>query len=351
MRSFGLQYCIGLAAIMVAGPVLPGLSATSQAWAEEALNIYSSRHYDTDEAFYQNFTEQTGIEINRIDGNADELIERILAEGEASPADILITVDAGRLWRAEEAGIFDPLQDEALEAAIPDALRHPDGLWFGFSSRVRMIVYNPDRVDGTLVQNYEDLADEALRGEVCIRSSTNIYQLSLLASLIDHDGSDEALAWAQAVVANFARQPEGNDTAQITAVATGECGVALANSYYLARLGNADDPEKRSIFDAVEYVFPNQDNRGAHVNISGAGIVKGAPNRDNAIQFLRYMASDEAQIYFSDGNNEYTVVEGVKTDNPALNEMGPFKADEINVEAYGRNQAEAQLLYSIADWR
>lgn len=331
----------GLLTLMVGTSVL----------ADDVVNIYSSRHYDTDEAFYQNFTKQTGITVNRIDGKADELIERILAEGEASPADILITVDAGRLWRATEAEIFAPVESEILTTAIPATMRDADNLWFGFSKRVRMIIVNPDLVDPAAVQNYEDLTSEAAADQVCIRSSSNIYQLSLMATLIEHLGEAEAQSWAEGVVGNFAREPEGNDTAQIRAVASGECGVALANSYYLARLGNSDDADDRAVFDKVAYVFPNQDNRGAHVNFSGAGMVKGAPNAENAIKFLEYMASPEAQAHFANGNNEYPVVDGVEIDNPSLDAMGAYEEDKIDLGVYGRNQALAQLLYDAAGWR
>jgi len=326
------------------------LAACTSVQAEE-LNIYSSRHYDTDERLYSGFTEATGIDINRIEGEADELIERIRLEGDNSPADVLITVDAGRLWRAEEAGIFQPTHSELLDERIPAALRHPEGLWFGFSSRARIIVYDKDDVDPALIQTYEDLARPELKGKICIRSSSNIYNLSLMASLIEHDGQDAATQWANDVVGNFARAPEGNDTAQIEAVAAGQCDVAVVNSYYVARILNADDDASKAIAEEIAVVFPNQQDRGTHVNISGAGVVAGAPHPEAAVKFLEYLASDQAQAYFAGGNNEYPVVEGVKVDNPALEQMGDFKADEVNVAVLGENQPLAQVAFDEAGWR
>ncbi|MCB1968990.1 MAG: Fe(3+) ABC transporter substrate-binding protein [Geminicoccaceae bacterium] len=315
------------------------------------LNLYSSRHYDTDEKLYSAFTEETGIRVNRIDGDADELIERIRLEGESSPADVLITVDAGRLWRAEEAGIFASLHSEVLESRIPASLRDPDGRWFGFTTRARVIVYDKDRVDPSLIQTYEDLADPELKGLVCIRSSTNMYNLSLLASIIEHDGVDAATDWAKGVVDNFARAPEGNDTSQIEAVAAGQCGVALANSYYVARIMNASDDASREVAGRISVIFPNQADRGTHINISGAGMIASAPHKDEARAFLEFLASDEAQALLANGNNEYAVVEGVKLDNPALDELGSFKADPVNVQVLGENQPLAQIVFDEAGWR
>jgi len=329
--------------------LLAALSATA-AGAQE-LNLYSSRHYDTDEKLYSDFEDATGIAINRIEGNADELIARMQTEGVNSPADVLITVDAGRLWRAEEAGIFQPTHSELLDERIPAALRHPEGLWFGFSSRARIIVYDKDDVDPALIQTYEDLARPELKGKICIRSSSNIYNLSLMASLIEHDGQDAATQWANDVVGNFARAPEGNDTAQIEAVAAGQCDVAVVNSYYVARILNADDDASKAIAEEIAVVFPNQQDRGTHVNISGAGVVAGAPHPEAAVKFLEYLASDQAQAYFAGGNNEYPVVEGVKVDNPALEQMGDFKADEVNVAVLGENQPLAQVAFDEAGWR
>lgn len=319
------------------------------------VNLYSSRHYDTDLALYEDFTAQTGIKVNRLEAGADALIERIKSEGEFSPADLLITVDAGRLWRAEQAGILAPVSSPVLNAAIPSNLRHPEGLWFGLSKRARIIIYNKANGRPEGLTDYEDLADPLLKGEVCIRSSSNIYNTSLLASLISHLGTQAALDWAKGVVANFARKPQGNDTAHIRAVASGECGVGLVNTYYLARLIGSDKPEDRALADQVGIIFPNQSSadgagRGTHVNISGAGLVANAPNRANAIAFLEYLTSNSAQAYFANGNNEYPIVGGVAPAS-AVSQMGAFTEDAIGAEELGRNQAAAVRLFDEAGWQ
>lgn len=310
------------------------------------VNLYSSRHYDTDLALYERFTEQTGIKVNRIEANADALIERIQAEGSYSPADLLVTVDAGRLWRAEQAGVFSSVQSTVLDARVPANLRHPDGLWFGLSKRARVIIYNKAAGKPEPLENYQDLADPALKGMVCIRSSANIYNISLLAGLVSHLGPDAAEAWAKGVVANFARRPQSNDTGQIKSVASGECGVALVNSYYLARLVEQGDPAA----SAVGVIFPNQGSTGTHINISGAGVLKNAPNRANALAFLEYLTSDDAQSYFASGNHEYPVVSSVAPTS-ALASLGAFEEDKLNASELGRNQAEAVRIFDRAGWQ
>ncbi|EAQ27769.1 iron binding protein component of ABC iron transporter [Erythrobacter sp. NAP1] len=312
------------------------------------VNIYSSRHYDTDLALYEDFTEQTGITVNRIEADADALIERIESEGEFSPADLLITVDAGRLWRAEEAGILSAVQSDVLTERLPDHLRHPDGLWFGLSTRARVIIYNKDAGEPEGLETYADLADPAYRGDICIRSSSNIYNISLLSALIAHDGVESAEEWASGVVANFARDPQGNDTAQIESVAAGECRIAVVNSYYLARFAGGDE-EQRAIFDKLGVIFPDQDGRGTHINLSGAGVTMNAPNRENAIAFLEYLTSESAQRYFADGNNEYPAVAGLEA-NSAVEQLGEFKADTLNAAEIGRNQAQAVQVFDRAGW-
>lgn len=314
------------------------------------LNLYSSRHYQTDEALYGNFTAETGIRINRLEGRGDELIERIRNEGVNSPADVLITVDAGRLWRAEQAGIFAATTSAALDAAVPANLRHPDGLWYGFSTRARLIFYNKELIDPAGLEGYEDLADAKWRDQICIRSSSNIYNLSLMAALIAHHGEEAAEAWAEGVVANFARQPQGGDTDQIRAVAAGECGIAVANSYYFARLMRSTSLEDQAVVAKIGVVFPNQGDRGTHVNVSGAGMAKNAPNPEHARLFLEYLASEPAQRYFADGNNEYPAVASVAP-NAALGELGAFTVDSLNVSALGRNQAAAQIAFDRAGWK
>ncbi|MDQ9169868.1 Fe(3+) ABC transporter substrate-binding protein [Oxalobacteraceae bacterium R-40] len=316
---------------------------------EKVLNLYSARHYQTDEALYNNFTKQTGIKINRIEAGENELLERIKNEGANSPADIFLTVDAARLAKADELNLFAPLNSKTLESRIPDNLRTKD--WAAFSTRARVIVYNPAAVKAADVQNYEDLANPKLKGQVCVRSGAHPYNLSLGAAMLEHNGEQKTEAWAKGLVANFARAPKGGDTDQIKAVAAGECGVALANSYYVARLMRSIKPEDKKIMDAVAVVWPNQKTTGTHVNVSGGGILKNAPNKDSAVKFMEYLASDEAQIYFADGNNEWPVVKGVKTKNPALDALGSFKADSINVGKLAKNQAAVQKIYDRAGWQ
>ncbi len=324
------------------------LVAAQGAFAQEQVNIYSARHYDTDLALYETFTERTGIVVNLIEGGSDALMERILNEGRYSPADLLITVDAGRLWRAQERGVFQPVASEVLEARIPAHLREPGGHWFGLSKRARVIVRNREAEFPVPLERYEDLANPALAGMICMRSSSNIYNLSLMASLIDAHGAEAAEAWAAGVAANFARPPQGNDTSNVTAVASGECKVTLANTYYLGRWIGSENAASRSVMDALSVVFPNQEDRGTHVNISGAGVTRHAPNRENAIRFLEYLTDEFAQRLFAEGNNEYPVV-GDPTG--PITTLGTFAEDEINAALLGENQGEAVRIYDRAGWR
>lgn len=314
------------------------------------VNIYSSRHYDTDLAMYDDFTAKTGIEVNLIEAGADALIERIKNEGEYSPADILITVDAGRLWRAEEAGILANVSSDVLNERVPSNVRHPDGLWFGLSKRARVIIYNKAAGKPEKLDTYADLADPSNKGKVCIRSSSNIYNISLLSGIVAHEGAEKAEEWAKGVVANFARPPQSNDTGQIEAVASGECGIAVVNTYYLARYAASSNPALKEVADAVGVVFPDQEGRGTHVNISGAGVTKVAPNHDNAVKFIEYLTETSAQNYFANGNNEYPVVAGVAPSSVVVS-LGSFKEDEINASLLGKNQAEAVRVYDRAGWQ
>ena len=328
----------------------PESPATDEEASEQVVNVYSSRHYDTDLALYEDFTAATGIKVNRIEAGADELIARIQSEGEFSPADLLITVDAGRLWRAEQADVLAPVESDVLNSRVPDYLRHPGGLWFGLSTRARVIIYNKAAGTPESLANYEDLADPAHAGKVCIRSSSNIYNISLLASIVSRQGSDAAEAWARGVVANFAREPQSNDTGQIRAVASNECGIGVVNSYYIARLIASENPEDNAVASNIGVIFPNQGSTGAHVNVSGAGVVKSAPNRDNAIRFLEYLATDSAQQYFANGNHEYPVVADV-SGSEALQSLGPFVADSLNAGQLGVHQAEAVMVFDRAGWK
>ncbi|MGZ8154452.1 MAG: Fe(3+) ABC transporter substrate-binding protein [Burkholderiales bacterium] len=312
---------------------------------DKVLNLYSSRHYQTDDALYSNFAKQTGIRINRIEAGDDPLIERLRNEGAASPGDVLVTVDAGRLWRAEQLGLLQPIKSKVLEARLPDHMRASSGQWYGLSARARVIVYNKATVNPADVQNYEDLAHPKLKGKVCTRSGSHVYNLSLMSALIEHWGERKAEDWARGVVANFARAPKGGDTDQILSVAAGECGVAISNSYYFVRLMKSQKPEDRKAIQAVGLVWPNQKSFGTHMNISGAGVLKSAPHRDVAIRYLEYLASDTAQSYFANGNNEWPVAKGTKPDNPQLASLGTFKMDTLNIAALGKNQALAQKIF------
>lgn len=334
-------------AILAIGLGLGAAAGGTAALAQE-VNLYSSRHYDTDIALYDNFTEQTGIKVNLIEGGGDELIQRIQAEGANSPADILITVDAARLWRAVEAGVFAPVESDTLEARIPANLRHPDGLWFAFSKRARLIYYNAEAGKPEGLDTYEDLADPAYEGMVCIRSSSNVYNQSLLASIIANDGAEAAEAWAAGVVSNFARQPEGNDTAQLEAVAAGVCDIGIANSYYYGRM--LANPEMQETAAKIGWIFPNQDDRGTHVNVSGAGVVKGSPNPEAAVAFLEYLTSEEAQRLFAEGNNEFPAVEGMETSGPIAS-LGAFKEDAVNAAELGELNPEAVRIFDRVGWK
>jgi iron(III) transport system substrate-binding protein len=326
--------------------------ATGSAYAQDkVVNIYSGRHYQTDEALYAGFTKATGIKVNRIEASEDAIIERIRNEGQRSPADVMITVDAGRLWRAEQLGLFQPVKSATLDERIPAHLREPGGHWFGFSQRARVIAYNKEKVKPGEITSYEQLADPKWKGRVCMRSSTNVYNLSLMGALIDHLGEEKAEQWAKGVRGNLAQEPKGGDTDQLKAVAAGLCDVTVSNQYYYARLARSQKPDEKQVAARLGIAFPNQSSWGTHVNISGAGVLKHAPHREAAIRFLEYLASDEAQRYFADGNNEWPVVRTVKVDNPVLNALGDFKTDRLNVAALGKNQPQSQKIYDRVAWK
>jgi iron(III) transport system substrate-binding protein len=330
----------GAVAALLAGPVRG---------EDKELNLYSARHYQTDEALYENFTRQTGIRIKRIEGKEDELLERIKNEGANSPADVFITVDAARLAQADALGLFAPVKSKVLEERIPANLRTAD--WFAFSTRARVIIYGKAKVNPADVQNYEDLANPKLKGKLCSRSGSHPYNLSLGSALIAHLGEQKTEEWARGVVANFARPPKGGDTDQIKAVAAGECEVAVSNTYYLVRLMRSDKPEDKKVMEQIGIVWPNQKTWGAHINISGGGMLKTAPHKEAAVKFLEYLASDEAQAYFANGNNEWPVVASAVTKNPALESLGKFKPDPMNVGELSKNTALAQKVFDRAGYR
>ncbi|MBD3884891.1 Fe(3+) ABC transporter substrate-binding protein [Phormidium tenue FACHB-886] len=325
-------------------------SMAQQTPSAGVLNLYSARHYDTDNALYQSFSDKTGIQVRLVEAEADQLIERIQSEGANSPADVLITVDAGRLWRAEQQNLLLPVTSAALTSAIPENLRHPEGQWFGFSKRARVIMYHKDRVNPAELSTYEGLADPKWRGRLLVRSSTNVYNQSLTGAILAAHGAQETEEWARGLVANFARPPEGGDTPQILAVAAGLGDIALSNTYYLARLINSEKPEEKAAAQQIGVFFPNQRDRGTHVNISGGGILKTSRNQEAAIRFLEHLASPEAQEIFALGNNEYPVVQGVQV-NEVVAEFGQFKEDPLNAAIFGRNNLEALQLMDRAGWK
>jgi iron(III) transport system substrate-binding protein len=329
---------------------LPALSQSSG-----VLNLYSARHYQTDEALYADFTKQTGIKINRIEADDNALYERLRSEGKNSSADVILMVDAARLWRAEIDGLFQPVKSKVLETRIPKNLRSNDAgqgsQWFGFSTRARVIVYNKATVKASDVDTYEKLADPVNKGKVCTRSGSHPYMLSLIGAMYERSGEVATEAWAKGMVANMARAPKGGDTDQIKGVASGECGVALTNSYYLARLMRSDKPADQQVISKIGLIWPNQASSGAHMNVAGGAVAKNAPNKAAAIKFLEYLASDSAQQYFADGNNEWPAVKSVKTNNPALNKWGSFKEENISIAAIGKNQIYAQKILDRVSYK
>lgn len=332
----------------IALAVWMALTAASAIAEENVLNLYSARHYQTDEQLYANFTKQTGIKINRIEAEDNPLLERLKNEGKNSPADVILLVDAARLWRAQIDGLFQPVKSKILDARIPTNLRGKDdgkgAEWYGFSTRGRIIVYNKASVKPEDVATYESLADPKNKGKVCTRSGSHPYMLSLIGSMIERNGEAATEKWARGVVANFARPPRGGDTDQIKGVATGECGAAVANTYYYVRLLRSTKPEDKEMMSKVGFLWPNQKTSGTHINIAGGGVAKNAPHRDAAVKFLEYLASDEAQGYFANGNNEWPVVSSAVAKNPTLESLGKFKAENISIATIGKNQIAAQKI-------
>ena len=319
---------------------------------EGVVNLYSARHYATDEALYSGFTKATGIKINRVDADDAGILARLKAEGTASPADVILLVDAARLYRGEVDGLFKPIQSKLLNDAIPANLRSSpaaDGgiSWFGFSTRARVIVYNKVKINKEDVDTYEELGDPKNKGKLCIRSGSHPYNLSLFGAITEHLGEQKTEEWLKGVVANLARSPKGGDTDQIKAVASGECDIGVTNSYYLARLMRSSKPEEVAMTNKVGVVFPNQQSWGTHLNIAGGAVAKYSKNEMNAVKFLEYLASPEAQNYFANGNNEWPTAKGVMVDNPALKAMtgnAPFKSETIPISAVGANTTKVQQM-------
>jgi iron(III) transport system substrate-binding protein len=314
------------------------------------VNLYTARHYDSDLALYERFTEQTGIRINRIEGNADQLISRMTSEGERSPADLFITADAGALWRAQQAGLFQPAESQLLTAAVPSNLREPSGYWYGFSRRARVVAYDQEKVRLEEIDSYEKLASERFRGKLCVRSADSVYNLSLVGALIEAWGPEKAGEWVQGIVANMARPPEGGDRDQIRAVAAGVCEVALTNSYYYIRMASGEDARDREVTQKVLLAFPSLEGQGAHVNISGGGVARHSPNRANAQRLLEFFASAEVQQHIARNNNEFPASPGVHAPAP-VDAWANFGAHPMPVASFAARQPEAHSLMSRAGWR
>ncbi len=335
-----------VAGLVVMVSVLTGTAAA----AEEVLNLYTSRHYDTDERLYSDFTEMTGIQIEMTEGKPDELITRIQSQGANTQADVFLTVDTTRLERAKAEGILQPVESDILSKRIPSHLRDEDNQWFGFSQRARIIFYDKtDVTDPPLT--YVDLADPKYKGQICHRSSTNVYSQTLLSAVIENHGEEAAKAWAQGVVDNFARDPQGGDTDQLRGLVSGECDIAISNTYYFARALRKDvDRLGRDDLVNIGWIFPAQDGEGAHINLSGGGVVANAPHKENAVKFLEYLASDSAQAYFSAGNDEYPAVAGVAI-SPSVAKLGMFKPDDVQASALAQNLEPAMIIFNEVGWK
>jgi iron(III) transport system substrate-binding protein len=347
---------LATAAVTSVAAAVLALASPAPAHAQErVLNLYSARHYQTDEALYANFTRATGIRINRVEADDAAILARLRAEGAQSPADVILLVDAARLWRAEQDGLFQPVKSAVLEQRVPAQFRGADGgqgpQWFGLSTRARVIVYDKAKLRPADIDTYEKLASPQFKGQVCIRSGSHPYNLSLIGSVLDHLGPQRTEAWLKGIVDNLARPPRGGDTDQIRAVAAGECSVAISNTYYFARLMRSEAAADKAVVEKVGVVFPNQASWGTHVNISGGAVARNAPNRVAAVQFLEYLASDDAQRMLADGNNEYPTVATARTNNPALTAMGSFKSETIPIARVGANTGAVQQMLDRVGFR
>jgi iron(III) transport system substrate-binding protein len=341
---------ISAVSLIIATTALAACSGQQPSKDEQVVNLYTARHYDSDVPLYEQFTKETGIKVNRIEGKPDELVARIKAEGANSPADLFITADAGSLWRAQEAGVLQPVRSTTLEASVPANLREPDGNWYGFTRRARVVAYDATKVKPEEVDDYGKLAGPRFKGKICVRSSDSVYNLSLVGALIEAWGKSKTEAWAKGIVANMARQPEGGDRDQIRAVAAGVCEVAITNSYYYIRMTAGDDAADRKVTEKVKLAFPSLDGKGAHVNISGGGVARNAPNKANAIRLLEFFASAQTQSHIAKHNNEYPASPDVPAPAP-VDSYAKFAAHPMNVAAFARRQPEAQSVMSAAGWR
>jgi iron(III) transport system substrate-binding protein len=328
---------------------LIGVALATAAQAAE-VNVYSARQEALIKPQLDAFTKETGIKVNLVTGNAKELLQRMKAEGQNSPADLFFTTDAGNLHIAKEMGLFQKVASPVIEKAVPAKFRDPEGMWIGLGVRARPIFYVPGKVDPAQIKTYEDLADPRWKGQVLVRTSNHIYNQSLLASIIAHDGPQKAEAWAKGVAANLARKPQGGDRDQIKAAAAGEGSIAIANSYYYAGMLSSSNPEDKATAQKLKVIWPNQDGRGTHVNVSGAAMTVAAKNKAEAVKLIEYLVGDEAQRIYAEVGYEYPVKPGVPW-SPVLQSMGEFKMDDLALAELGRHNAEAVKIFDRVDWR
>ncbi len=331
-------------------PVEVKEEATEEPVEAGVVNLYTDRHYDTDAALYEQFTAETGITVNVVKGKGDELIERLTREGEDTEADLLITADAGRLFRAKDAELLQTVESATIEGQVPATLRDRDMTWIGLTKRARVIVYAKDRVTPDMLSTYEALTGDEWAGKILIRSSSNIYNQSLLASMIEVNGEVATKEWAAGIVKNMARVPSGNDRAQATAVVAGEGDIAIMNTYYIGKMLNSDNPEEVNVAENVGIFFPNQETTGTHVNVSGAGLAKHSKNKENAVKLIEFLTSEKAQKEFSAANYEYPVNPNVEASD-LLKSWGEFKSQDINLTVLGENNQRAVEIYNEVGWQ
>ena len=342
-----------LLALLIVPITLVFLTNTNEEVQNEEVNIYTSRHYDADNLLYEQFTKKTGIKVNIISGKGSALIERLKAEGINSPGDVFFTVDAGNLANFQKQGFLQSIQSEIIKQSVPAELRGENDEWVAVAKRARVIFYNPELVSEGEIKdiNYEDLASDVWKNGIAIRSSSNMYNQSLVSSLISNLGIDETEKWAKGLVSNFARKPQGNDRSQIMAVANKEASIAIANTYYIGiMLSGKGGKEQLNAAQKVKIAFPNQNNRGTHINVSGGGVLKHSPNRENAEKFLEFLLSEEAQVHIVNNTFEYPVLESVKP-HPIIESFGDFKMDKTSIADFGKYNPEAVKLMDRVSWQ
>ncbi len=338
------------AALLLAACGGPAGNPSEETTGPGEVNVYSHRHYDSDKRLFAQFTDETGIRVNLLSAGDDDLMSRIEAEGPNTPGDVFITADAGRLGLAKDRGLFQQVHSDVLSANIPASRRDPDGAWFGFSMRARVFAYNKHKVDPATLATYADITRPAFHGRVLARTGDHVYNQSLVASMIAHDGAEQAREWAAGVVKNFARDPKGGDTDQLLAIAEGIGDVAIVNSYYVGKLLSGDGPARQKARETVALVFPVNGVHGTHVNVSGGGVLKHAKNRDNAVKLLEFLSSDAAQRAFAEGNMEFPVKPGIPA-APILQGFGTFTADTLDLSLLGRHNADGVKVLHAAGWR